>query len=447
MLTWVEKYRPQSLKKVAGNPTAIKTLIKWVEEWRKGKPKKRAILLHGPPGTGKTSAAYALARELGYDCIELNASDSRTKDVINRVVGNASTLGTLSPDIEKKILIIDEVDGIHGKADYGGLAALRKWIKTTLQPLILIANDPWSLPKEFRAQCEMVAFKRIDQRTIVRVLKEICSAEGISTDEKVLKLIATNANGDLRSAINDLQSLSEGRKTLSLEDTDVLTLRDSEMRIFDTLIRIFKGTSCDRAIEAIRESGEQPETIMKWVAENLPVEYEDPDDLARGFDSISRADVFMGRIMRRQDWSLLKYVIDFMSAGVAMAKKERYHKWSRYQYPETFALYSRTKKQREIIDAIAAKLQGKKDGHTKCHGSKRLMKLEFLPLLRIVLKNNFEMGAKMASELNLALEEIQFFVADAELAKKIYNKAAEITAERIRSSISGRKQFSLFEFT
>jgi hypothetical protein len=70
-----------------------------------------------------------------------------------------------------------------------------------------------------------------------------------------------------------------------------------------------------------------------------------------------------------------------------------------------------------------------------------------LPLLRIVLKNNFEMGAKMASELNLALEEIQFFVADAELAKKIYNKAAEITAERIRSSISGRKQFSLFEFT
>lgn len=446
MLTWVEKYRPATLKKVAGNPSSLKTLVGWMDGWREGKPKKRAVLLHGPAGTGKTSAAYALANELGYDFIELNASDARTKDIINRIVGSASTLGTLNPEKEKKVVIIDEVDGIHGKADYGGLAALKNWVKVSLQPLILIANDPWSLPKDFRGLCEMVPFKRINQRTVVRVLKEICTKEGIVTDEKVLKIIAVNSNGDLRSAINDLQALTEGKKKLELPDIDILTIRDSEMRIFDTLIRIFKTSSCNRAREAVWESGEDPDTIMKWVAENVPVEYEDPEDLAAAFDSISKADVFMGRIMRRQDWGLLKYASDLMSAGVATAKKHRYKKFSRYQYPKTFALYARTRKKKEIMDSIAEKMQGKRDTREKCHGSKKLMKAEFFPLLKVVLNNDFEMGSRLASQLEFTLEEIGFFVEDEKLVKKLYERAGEITAERIRRRTIGEKQASLFEF-
>ncbi len=118
MTTWVEKYRPQSLKNVAGNPGAIQKLVSWAEEWKGGIPKKKAVLLYGPPGTGKTSAAYALARDLNYDTIELNASDTRTHGIINRIVGSASTSGTLSPG-KGKIIILDEVDGIHGKSDRG----------------------------------------------------------------------------------------------------------------------------------------------------------------------------------------------------------------------------------------------------------------------------------------------------------------------------------------
>jgi replication factor C large subunit len=447
MKIWVEKYRPEKLRDVAGNPTSIKTIVEWSEGWREGMPKKRAILLYGPAGTGKTSVAYALARELNYDYIELNASDTRTHDVINRVVGSASSLSTLNPEYEKKVIILDEVDGIHGKSDYGGLSALKKWVRLSLQPIILIANDPWSLPRDFRSLTLMVSFKRINQRTVLKILKNICSSEGIETDEKVLKIIAANANGDLRSAINDLQALSEGKKKLSLPDIDILTMRDSEVKIFDTLIRIFKTTSCERAREAVWDSGEDPDTLLKWIVENVPREYEDPEDLAKAFNYLSRADIFKGRIIRRQDWGLLAYVTDLMSAGVAVSKKNKYKKFTRYQYPQVFALYARTKKQRAVMDSIAEKIIGRRDTtNEKTHCSKKEAKEEYIPMLRIILNNDQEMGSKLASELELTLEEIQFFVKEEALAKKIYDRSKKITAERIKGRIRKEKQASLAEF-
>ncbi len=439
MTTWVEKYRPQSLKNVAGNPGAIQKLVSWAEEWKDGIPKKKAVLLYGPPGTGKTSAAYALARDLNYDTIELNASDTRSYGIINRIVGAASTSRTLSPG-KGKIIILDEVDGIHGKSDRGGLGALKGWVRASHQPLMLIANDPWSLPKEFRALCEMVEFRKIDQRTVLRVLKEVCTKESIETKEQVLKVIATNSGGDLRSAINDLHSLTEGKKKLAIRDLDAMKMRDTRIRIFDTLRMIFKTTSIERAREAVFDSEEDQDTIMKWLVENLPLEYEDPEDLKAAFDCISRADVFMGRISRRQDWSLLKYVTDLISAGVALSKKDTYKKFTRYQYPKTFVVYARTKKKRAIMGTITGKVSD------KCHGSKRLVEREFFPMFKTVFTNALEMGANIASQMELNREEIQFFVGEETAAKKIEKRAQEITAKRIRRQARSDKQVSLFEF-
>jgi replication factor C large subunit len=438
-MTWVEKYRPQSLKHVAGNPKAIQNLVSWIGEWREGIPAKNAVLLYGPPGTGKTSAAYALANDLGYDLIELNASDTRTQGIINKIVGSASTSAALSPQ-RGKIIVLDEVDGIHGKSDYGGLSALKKWVKVSHQPLVLIANDPWSLPKDFRALCEMVDFRKINQRTVIKVLKELCKKEGIETNEQVLKIIATNAGGDLRSAINDLQSLTGGKKKLSIKDLDVLKMRDSKIKIFDTLRMIFKTMSIDRAREAVFESEEDQDTILKWIVENLPIEYEDPQDLKSAYDCVSRADVFMGRVSRRQDWGLLKYATDLMSAGVALSKKDTYKKFSRYQYPKTFIVYAKTKKKRAVMGTVAEKTA------TKCHGSKRLAEREFFPMFKTVFTMAQDMAANMASQLELNREEIQYFVGEEGPAKKIEKRAQDITAERIRSRIRSDKQVSLFEF-
>jgi replication factor C large subunit len=441
MLTWTEKYRPHRLKEVAGNPGSLRILKEWVEGWKTGIPKKRAILLYGPPGVGKTSVALALAEELGYDAIELNASDTRTKDVIHRLVGSAATHGTLDPERGKKILILDEVDGIHGRSDYGGLSALKRWIKETHQPFILIANDPWKLPPDFRSLTLMVVFKKVDSRTILKVLTQICRREGIETEERVLKVIATNSNGDLRSAINDLEALTEGRKELSLPDLVPLTMRDSELRVYDALARIFKTRSSERALEAVRECGEDPETLLKWIVENLPLEYQDPPDLARGFDRLSRSDVYFGRIRRRQDWALLRYAVDLMSAGVALAKEREYRGYIKYQYPQVFVLYARTKKERGIVETLSSRLS------QKLHTSRRVAREVHLPMLRAVFSESVEMGGQVASEMELPLQEIDLLLREEERAKAIYERAKEITEGRIRERLGGGgKQAALSEF-
>jgi replication factor C large subunit len=82
---WAEKYRPKRLDDVLGNPQAINDLREWAESWERGIPKKRAVVLMGDPGVGKTSSALALALEFGWGAIELNASDLRNADSIKRV--------------------------------------------------------------------------------------------------------------------------------------------------------------------------------------------------------------------------------------------------------------------------------------------------------------------------------------------------------------------------
>ncbi|HTX44381.1 MAG TPA: AAA family ATPase, partial [Methanocella sp.] len=137
-MDWAEKYRPISLSDVIGNDAAVKALKKWAATFGEG---KRAAILYGGPGVGKTSAALALAHDMGWDFIEMNASDQRTKDAINRVAGSASKTGTFEGARERRLIILDEADNLHGNADRGGEAAMIGVIRNSDQPIILIAND------------------------------------------------------------------------------------------------------------------------------------------------------------------------------------------------------------------------------------------------------------------------------------------------------------------
>jgi len=442
----VEKYRPEKLEDIAGNPKAVRLLVDWMEKWKEGRHKKKSVLLHGPAGVGKTSAAYALARELNSDYIELNASDFRTRDVINRVVGSASKSGLLD-DYSGRIIIVDEVDGIHGKADYGGLSALMKLIQATSHPIVMIANDPYRLSKEFRALTEMVEFRKIKERTVQHVLKEVAGEEGIKASDKVLKVIAANSGGDLRAALNDFQAVSQGREEVNLSDVEILYMRDSEINIFNVLARILKTDSIDRAREALRESQEDPETVFKWLVENVPLEYKEGDDLARAMNYLSRADVFLGRVRRRQDWTLMKYSLDLMSAGVASAKKKKYKGFTRYSYPQTFVLMARTKKSRKENLNLARKIQGKEGYTNRVHSSVREIRQNFLPMVEVIMENNREMGARLASELELDEEDLKTLVRE-EKGKKIFQLSQEITRERLKAQMKGdsSKQASLFEY-
>ena len=227
---WTIKHKPKTLAEVVGNKEAKRKLLEWIKSWEKGVPNKRAAFLYGPPGIGKTVTVEALANDLNMELVEKNASDYRTENAIKRFAGLASQYGTLFG--RKRLILLDELDGISGQEDRGGLAAITNIVKTAMCPIILIANDPYD-PRfsTLRSLCLMIEFKKPSAREIVPLLRRICLKEGIEAEEAALKFIAQRAQGDVRSAINDLQALAQGKKRLTYDDVAWLAYRLSLIHI------------------------------------------------------------------------------------------------------------------------------------------------------------------------------------------------------------------------
>jgi replication factor C large subunit len=215
-MDWTEKYRPTTLAEVRGNDSARDDLLEWAETWDEH---REAVILHGSPGVGKTSAAHALANDMDWPTIELNASDSRTKDVIERVAGEAAKSGTLTAgESGRRLVIMDEADNVHGNADRGGARAITSLVKEAGQPMVLIANEYYEMSNGLRNACQDIEFSDVQARSIVPVLRDLCRQEGIEYTDAVVEDIAEQNSGDLRGAVKDLQATAEGRDRIELAD-------------------------------------------------------------------------------------------------------------------------------------------------------------------------------------------------------------------------------------
>jgi len=410
---WTVKYKPRTLSEVVGNEEAKKKLLEWARAWKEGRiPEKKAVFLYGPPGTGKTVAIEALANDLGFELIETNASDFRTEEQIMRLAGPAAASLTLTGKL--RMILFDELDGITGTADTGGLSAIMKVVRRARCPIALIANDPWDPRfRPLRALCLMVEFKRVGERDIIKHLRRICEREGIKADWKALQFIAKRANGDVRSAVIDLQAVAQGKKVLTYEDVTWLGTRDRKKEIFRVLGNIFHADSCSRALTAARETDVDPDMLFEWVYENVPRAYRDPRDIAKAMDALSKADMFRGRIIRTQNWELGRYFTTFMTAGVAMAKEVSKPGFVKFSFPERIRFLSTAKPQREIQKAIAQAVK------KRCHVSMKEATEKVIPYLKIIFQNNPEMAAGLARWLGLDAEAIRFLTADERKAKRI----------------------------
>ncbi len=395
------KYQPKTTKEIVGQDLPLKKLRNFVLNFKT--QKKNAALIYGPSGVGKTSAVHALAKELELEILEVNASDVRNAEQINSIVGSAA--GQMSLFSKGKIILLDEVDGLSGTGDRGGLQAIVKLIEKTSFPLILTAANPWDYKfNNLRKNCEVIEFAPLEYTSIFQIMRKICDGEKIKYDEDVLKGLARRAANDARAAINDLQTLTIEAGQLTKESLENLSERNKVDTIINALLKIFKTTDPKVAISAFDNVNEDLDEQLLWLDENLPREYTKAEDLAKAYDKLSKADVFKRRIRRWQHYRFLIYINALITAGIAVSKKEKYR--HHVEYKPTGKLLKlwwakqKSMKKKAIAEKIAERI----------HASKKEVLKNTLPYLQIAFKKNKEFREKLTDELDLSMEEVEWMV-------------------------------------
>ena len=426
-IEWAEKYRPRTLEDVVGNKKAVQDFKGWAEEWQSGIPERRAVILYGPAGIGKTSSAHALGRDLDWEVIELNASDQRTAGVIEKVAGSAASMNTFFGG--KRLIILDEADNIHGTSDRGGMRAIAGIIKATLQPIVLIANDIYGLTPTIRNLCLEIKFGSVQSRSMVPALKKVCEGEGVHCSQEAVLQIAENAGGDFRSAMNDLQAAASGKEVLEVEDIGTAG-RDVKENIFKAMQKIFKSTDCKKALESARGLDESPEDLVHWIDENLPIQYArkdgDLEDIRTGFEYLSKADLYLGRVKKRQNYRMWRYASMLMVCGAALSKTRSYPGFIKYQQPSLWRRLGQTRSKRDMRDNIASKIG--EHSFESMHYSRN----NLLGFYSRMLKDE-ESAVEVTASLGLELEELMYLSGSAKPSKKlqkIYDEAQRLLDER-----------------
>lgn len=397
---WLRKYSPKKLSEVIGQDKAVSKLKRLVADYDK---KNKGIFLYGGKGNGKTSSVYALAEQEDYELIELNASDTRNKDAIERIVGGASKQMSLFGN--KKLILVDEIEGISGMKDRGGIQAVSKIIDSSSFPVIVIGYDAYDQKaKPLKKSCDLIEYEELSYESIFEILKKILDEEKISYDESALKQLARISGGDARAAINDLQTIAAGTEKVTKESIKDVGERKSTQSIETALHTVFKTTNYEVALGAFDDVSEDLDKIFLWVEENLPKEYLEPKALSNAFDNLSIADVFFGRIRRWQYYRFYVYCYQLLSAGIALSKNEKNS--SQVKYKQNSRLLkiwisnNANAKRKSIAQKVAE----------KTHCSQKEAFTDTVPFLKGIFKNNKEKADAISDALDLAEEEIEWLV-------------------------------------
>ena len=415
---WSEKYRPRSLGDVVGNPAAVGELRRWAASWEHRIPDKRAVILEGEPGVGKTSAALALATEMGWALVEMNASDARNAQSIRDVALRGATQQTFlgsgdylrAREGGRKLIVLDEADNVFGREDQGGIGAIVELIRRTAQPIVLIANDYYELVRRsssLRSLCKTIRFQSLHGPSVRAVLERIARAEKLQVSDVLLDHLAERAEGDLRAAINDLEMIAEGRTDVPDSATATVGSRDRTITVFAALREIFESGDAKRARAAYEQLDEAPEDMLLWIDENLPLAFRNPADLEAGLDATARADQFLGRARWRQAYGLWSYASDMMTAGVATARRGRPSS-AQLRFPLWLTMMSRSRGRRGVRDSLGSKLG------RYLHMSRRSAVQDALPAFTFLFTRDADFRLAAAVKLDLSERELAYVLGEDE---------------------------------
>ena len=448
---WTHKYRPEKREDFVGNKRAVSEVEKWLKKWKNKPPRKKALFIYGPPGIGKTSIAEVLAKEHGFELIEVNASDKRNKGTLEEDLGK-----TVKQNItlfgKKRLILIDEMDGLSGSQDRGGISAISNIIEETTSPMILVANTiEENMESRFRSilkKAKSIEFKPLKHQEITLKLNQLAEKQEITVNPEVLTEIAIKSNGDLRSAINDLEIVACGKENVELVDIKVLEKRDKLDYTPNILNKIFTSRNFWEARQTINQCMIKYDDLYDWIYENLPIVLDEPSERLDALEKLAKADIYQNRA-KSGNWRLLKYFFDLITGGIAFSRekskgegyKEQLNhsirsvglepsaistseipegiliksnrwlgkdKWSQlnknlrgiganwiygrnvwilpyYREPQTKWRYIFTYHQRRRLDSVTRNLA------KKCHASTDEVKREILPLIKHMIRNDEEM--------------------------------------------------------
>jgi replication factor C large subunit len=400
-LLWVEKYRPKKISDVVGNELAKTEFINWLQNKRR---RKKAVLLYGPAGVGKTALVNAASNQFNFTIIEMNASDTRTEKAINKVGKPATSfvaLDRFSSESKGNILFLDEVDGVFGQQDRGGIKAIINIVKESLIPVVMAAND--TNQKKLRPLtkvCQMIRFQQVRIPLIITTLRKICAAENIEAEFEALERIAQNSLGDMRSAINDLQSISEGKQLLTLQDTMFLSVRNKDIGMYETLKGVFSAESPREAAMVLNHTSVNYDDFLLSISDNLPLRYPDPADLATAYDLVSRADVFRGRV-GTENWHLLRYFFNLLAEAGTVSPKT-FKPFDFIHPPMRIMKLFWTKGKRMKLEDICTKIAA------KCHVSRSTAKTDIVPFVTIMLEK--QKSSPIISWLKLEPDDVDYLI-------------------------------------
>uniref|UniRef100_A0A1B6MVA5 Replication factor C subunit 1 n=1 Tax=Graphocephala atropunctata TaxID=36148 RepID=A0A1B6MVA5_9HEMI len=411
---WVEKYKPVTTRQIIGqqgDKSCVNKLTTWLRNWHhnhSGQKKLvrpgpwvknddgayfKAALLSGPPGVGKTTTAHLVSRELGFDVVEFNASDTRSKKLLHQEVSELLSTNSLSPFFtgkgeqvtKKHVLLMDEVDGMAGNEDRGGVQELIQLIKGARVPIICMCNDR-NHPKirSLANYCFDLRFSKPRTEQIKGAMMSLCFKEKLKLTPEVLTEIIASANQDIRLIINHLSMLSieksglaNSTKHIKMGPWDVVRKIFSEeehksMSIHDKCDLFFHDYSItplfvqENYLNAVPHKPEAKNKIKKI------------ELFASAARSLSFGDLVEKSIRSHNAWSLLPVQAIFSSLVPGQVLEG--HLGAQINFPAWFGKNSRQTKMSRLLQELTV------HSRLKISGNKEAMNLDYLvPLERSIV--------------------------------------------------------------